>query len=105
MTSKDDHKAPHAPQPPPPQRPTPQPPPPPPPHEAQQAVKPSPDLPPKPPDNYPEPKDQKLAPPGSKDYVAGQPADEAEQAKTEAEAHAKAEPGKETHSPHYGDKK
>jgi hypothetical protein len=52
-------------------------------------------------ENYPPPKDFHLAKPGSKDYVAGQPADEDELAKTEAAAKAKAEPGKETHSPHY----
>ena len=65
----------------------------------------TPDLPSKPPDNYPEPKDFHLAEPGSKDYVAGQPVDDAELSKTEADAKAKAEPGKETHSPHYDDKK
>ena len=65
------------------------------------------ELSPKPPDNYPEPKDFHLAEPGSKDYVAGQPVDDAELSKTEADAKAKAEPGKETHSPHYdkGDSK
>jgi hypothetical protein len=33
----------------------------------------------------PHDKDPPLAPPGSRDYVAGQPADEAEQAKVEGE--------------------
>ena len=74
--------------------------PPPPPKTSDAPPKTPGELPPKT-ENYPPPKDFHLAEPGSKDYVAGQPADEAELTKTEADAKAKAEPGKETHSPHY----
>jgi len=50
--------------------------------------KPPEDLPPKT-ENYPPPEDFHLAKPGSRDYVAGQPADEEELAKTEAERGAR----------------
>ena len=48
------------------------------------STKPPADLPPKT-ENYPPPEDFHLAKPGSRDYVAGQPADEEELAKTETE--------------------
>jgi hypothetical protein len=60
-----------------------------------------PDVPAKEPETYPPPKDFKLAEPGSKDYVAGQPVDEEELAETEEAARAKADPDNETHSQHY----
>jgi hypothetical protein len=69
---------PQPPSPPPPQQPRPQPPPPP--------------APPKPEEDAAAlPKDFKLAPPGSRDYVAGQPIDEEELRKTQEAARKRIE--------------